>query len=84
VDTSRKGGFKLSRMTDRKKMATKLKDMNLWLKHIRNRVPIKEWWQVLKAKLAGHFRYYGVSDNSRSIAKINYLVLKLVFKWVNR
>jgi RNA-directed DNA polymerase len=84
VNTSRRGSFKLCRMTDRKKLAAKLKEMNLWLKHIRNCMPIKDWWQILRAKLAGYFQYYGVSDNSRSIGKFYYFVLKLVFKWVNR
>ena len=83
VDVSRKGFFKLGRKTDRKKMTAKLKEMNLWLKSMRN-IPVKEWWPVLKAKLAGHFRYYGVSGNSRSIGTYNYLTVQMVFKWLNR
>jgi len=84
VDRTRTGGFKLGRMTDRKKLTLKLKEMNLWLKHVRNCVTIQEWWQILNAKLTGHFRYYGVSGNSRSISTFYYLVLKLVYKWINR
>jgi group II intron reverse transcriptase/maturase len=84
VDTTRSGLFKVGRKTDRKKMAVKLKEMNLWLKDIRNRVPIREWWAILKAKLSGHFRYYGISGNSRSIMNFFYRVRRLVFKWINR
>ena len=83
VDVSRKGFFKLGRKTDRKKMTAKLKEMNLWLKSMRN-IPVKDWWPVLKAKLAGHFQYYGVSGNSRSIGTYNYLTVQMVFKWLNR
>ena len=83
VDKTRNGFFKLGRKTDRKKMATKLKEMNLWLKSVRT-TPIREWWPVLKAKLVGHFRYYGVSGNSRSIGTYFHLIVRMVFKWLNR
>lgn len=83
TDVSRKGFFKLGRKTERKKMTAKLKEMNLWLKSMRH-VPAKEWWPVLKAKLEGHFRYYGVSGNSQSIRIYKYLTVRLVFKWMNR
>jgi len=83
VDISRKGFFKLGRKTDRKKMTAKLKEMKIWLKSVRT-IPIREWWPVLKAKLLGHFRYYGVSGNSRSIGTYHYLTERLVFKWINR
>lgn len=83
ADVSRKGFFKMGRKTDRKKMTAKLKEMNLWLKSVRT-IPMREWWPILKAKLAGHFRYYGVSGNSRSIGTYFYRVVRLVFKWLNR
>jgi RNA-directed DNA polymerase len=84
VDKTRSGFFKLGHKTDRKKLAAKLKEMNQWLKDIRSRVPIREWWTILKAKLLGHFRYYGISGNSRSISNFYYRVRRMVFKWVNR
>lgn len=84
IDKSRKGNFKLGRKTDRKKMTAKLKQMNLWLKAIRNQFPAKVWWKTLKAKLSGHFQYYGVSGNFRSISRFYHLTIRLVFKWLNR
>ena len=81
---SRKGRFKISRKTSRKKFTAKCKEMNLWLKSIRNLVKTKEWWKILKAKLRGHFQYYGVSDNYRSINKFYYYTIKMVRKWMNR
>ena len=65
-------------------MTAKLKEMNLWLKKIRNKVEIKDWWKTLKAKLSGHFRYYGVSGNFRSIKTYHFLTLRMAFKWMNR
>ena len=83
-DKTRKGYFKVGRKTAMKKFRAKIKDMNIWLKQIRNLVPTKEWWKTLQAKLRGHFQYYGVSGNSPSIKKYYSLVLKLVHKWLNR
>ncbi len=83
-DRTRKGYFKVGRKTARKKFRAKVKEMNVWLKSIRNLIPTKEWWQILRAKLRGHFQYYGVSGNYRSIQQYYFLVLRLVHKWLNR
>jgi len=83
-DKTRKGSFKVGRKTAMKRFRAKIKEMNIWLKQIRNLVPTKEWWKTLKAKLRGHFEYYGVSGNSPSIKKFYSLALKLVHKWLNR
>jgi group II intron reverse transcriptase/maturase len=84
IDKTRKGKFKLGRKTDRKKLKTKLVAMNTWLKSIRNLVILKEIWKTLKAKLRGHYQYYGVSGNYKSISQFYFLTLKMVYKWINR
>lgn len=84
IDRTRKGGFKLGRKTDGKKLRLKLKEINLWLKASRNLYPIEEIWKTLRAKLRGHFQYYGVSGNFRSIGIFGCLTRKLTFKWLNR
>ena len=84
VDRSRKGNFKLGRKTSRKKFALKCREMNQWLKSIRNLVKTKEWWKILEAKLRGHFQYYGVSENFDSIERFYRFTIKLVRKWMNR
>ena len=83
-DRSRNGSFKVGRKTDRKKFAVKMKEINEWLKSIRNAIKIKYWWKILCAKLRGHFQYYGVSGNYRGIQRYYYLTIRLVFKWINR
>lgn len=83
-DKTRKGYFKVGRKTAKKKFMAKVKEMNVWLKSIRNLIPTKEWWQILRAKLRGHFQYYGVSGNYRSNQQYYFLVLRLVHKWLNR
>lgn len=84
-DTTRNGlHYKVGRVTERKKFAAKCKEINLWLKGIRNQCNIKLWWKTLKAKLSGHFQYFGVSENSRGISRFHSRVIKMAFKWLNR
>ena len=44
----------------------------------------KELWETVKAKLRGHYNYYGVTDNLRGIARFGQQVKRLLFKWLNR
>jgi RNA-directed DNA polymerase len=83
-DRSRKGNFKIGRKTSRKKYSVKCREMNAWLKKIRNQVKTKEWWKTLMAKLRGHFQYYGVSENFESIEKFYNFTIRMVHKWMNR
>jgi RNA-directed DNA polymerase len=81
---SRKGRFKVGRMTDRRKLAGKVKEINLWLKSVRNAVRLETWWKMLTSKMLGHYRYFGVSENSRGISNHRHLVKRLAYKWINR
>ncbi len=83
-DVTRKGNFKLGRKTSRKKFSAKCRDMNNWLREIRNRLKTKDWWKILAAKLRGHYQYYGVSENYVNIVKFHRLTLQMVRKWLNR
>lgn len=83
-DKTRKGKFKLGRKTASLKFRQKIKAMNIWMKKVRNLVELKEWWQVLRLKLLGHYRYYGISGNFREIRKFSILTSKLAYKWINR
>jgi len=83
-EKSRAGAFKIGRKTDKKKSKLKMIGMNTWLKDVRNLIPIKELWKTFRAKLRGHFQYYGVSENYRSIKMFYQESLKLMYKWLNR
>ena len=81
---SRRGHFKVGRKTSAKKFRAKIKALNLWFKSIRNTIATKDWWKLLSAKLRGHYEYYGVSENYRSIYKFYKLAVRLAKKWMNR
>jgi len=76
-------GFRMKRVTARKKFVAKLKLFKEWLKKARI-LKTKELWQIAKAKLRGHYNYYGVTDNLRGIVRFGEKVKKLLFKWLNR
>ena len=81
---SKKGNFLMKVKTDKKRMSDKLREMNKWLKKIRNLITIKEIWKALSIRLKGHYNYYGVSSNSRSIQTFYYQTTRLTRKWMNR
>jgi len=76
-------GFRMKRVTARKKFTAKLKVFKEWLKRART-MKTKELWETAKAKLRGHYAYYGVTDNLRGIKRFGAEVRKLLFKWLNR
>jgi len=81
---SRKGKFIVGRKTSQKKFRKKCREMKEWLKKIRNYKKAKEWWPTLTAKLRGHYQYYGVSGNMRSLKRFYFITVRLVRKWMNR
>ena len=82
--TKRDGkGFRMKRVTARKKFSAKLKIFKEWLKKARI-LKTKELWETAQAKLRGHYNYYGVTDNLRGIMRFGEEVKKLLFKWLNR
>lgn len=81
---SRCGNFKLGLKTSKKKYRKCLREMNLWLKGVRNVKTAKEWWPLVKSKLRGHYQYYGVSGNYRAISLYYQQTQKMMLKWLNR
>jgi len=82
--TSRQGRFKVARRTSAKKFRKSCQAMNQWLKAIRNAMPLKDWWRILKVKVTGHYQYYGVSENTRGINAYHQRTQGMVYKWLNR
>jgi RNA-directed DNA polymerase len=82
--TRRNGtGFRMKRVTARKKYVAKLRIFKEWLKEART-LKTKELWKIVSSKLRGHYNYYGVTDNYRRLVRFDQAVKKLLFKWLNR
>jgi RNA-directed DNA polymerase len=76
-------GFRMKRVTARKKFVAKLRIFKEWLKQART-MKTKELWEIAAAKLRGHYNYYGVTDNYRGLMRFEQGVKRLLFKWLNR
>ena len=81
--SNKTGRFRVKRKTSKKKFKQKVKEYKIWLIENRNK-PIREIMEKTKLKLTGHFNYYGITDNSLMIGKFDYIVRRLLFKWLNR
>jgi group II intron reverse transcriptase/maturase len=81
---SRNGNYKVSRKTEKKRFIRSTKKIKMWLKTQRNRLKLKELWYRVGQMLSGHYRYYGVTENSRQICIFYDKVQRLLFKWLNR
>lgn len=84
IGVSQRGGFKVGRKTSGKRFRRSMVAMNRWLATVRNTVPLKDLWKMLAARMRGHYAYYGVSDNSRSLNTYYYRVRRMAHKWLNR
>lgn len=81
---SRKGYWVMGHKTSKSNLSRKLKEITSFVKEVRSRVSLKEWWPVLKSKVAGHINYFGVSGNYRWLEQFIQRVTCIAFKWINR
>jgi hypothetical protein len=84
LGNSRRGKVVPKLRTRTKTMRAKLKRVGVWVKEIRNRLPMKEIWKIFVAKLRGHIQYYGVSHNLSWVENFLDRSVRIVFKWLNR
>ena len=77
------GKFRVKRKTSRKKLKQKVQEFNTWLKENRTK-ETSEIMETIKKKLDGHYNYYGISDNYRSICSFYYTAIRLTYKWLNK
>lgn len=82
--TSRRGKFIVGHKTSKQSLASKLRETKEWIKKVRSMLPLRDWWPILKAKLTGHYNYFGISGNMRSLQQFYGQVIAMVFKWINR
>jgi group II intron reverse transcriptase/maturase len=75
--------YRMKRKTVSKRLIAKVGAYKEWLKAHRPQ-PTAEIMKPTAAKLRGHFAYYGVTDNSKSLQSFAYWVIKTLYKWLNR
>jgi RNA-directed DNA polymerase len=80
---TRKGEFTVKRITSKKKLRVKRAVMREWFKENMHK-PLNQIIKKLNTKLAGHFRYYGITGNFRHINKFRHEVIRRLFWTINR
>jgi group II intron reverse transcriptase/maturase len=80
---SRKGNWMVGRKTDSKRLQRAISSVSAWCKANRHLL-MREQWKTLKAKITGHYAYYGISLNYRSLAEFYVQVQAVWLKWLNR
>jgi RNA-directed DNA polymerase len=83
VTRSRCGRFVVGRKTQRERIRKKLKELRVRLDILRTHGG-RAMMEYVQQHLRGHFQYFGVSGNSRSLRQYLYASRRLLFKWLNR
>jgi len=80
---SRKGRWMVGRKTDSKRLQRAVAAINAWCR-VNRCLPMKEQLKTLRQKISGHYEYYGISLNFRSISEVYEQVQRVWLKWLNR
>jgi RNA-directed DNA polymerase len=79
----RHGVPRVTRRTARKKRQAACRRIKEWIKQHRH-LPGREFFQRLNARLRGHYKYYGVRGNTRSLYRFFNWAMDCTFTWRNR
>ncbi|MGH8538240.1 MAG: group II intron reverse transcriptase/maturase [Gammaproteobacteria bacterium] len=80
---NREGAPRVMRRTARKRLQGACHRIKEWIKLSRH-LPGCEFFKRLNARLRGHYNYYGVRGNSRSLYRFYPWAMDCAFKWLNR
>lgn len=80
---SRKGKDVISHTTSKKKFNASTKKIKQWIKENRN-CRLRKLIDLLNIKLRGYYNYYGIIGNYKMLEKMDSLVKRLLYKWLNR
>ena len=79
----RHGVPRVLRRTARQKLQAACQRLTEWIKQHRH-LPGRAFFQRLNARLRGHYNYYGVRGNSRSLNRFFHWAMDCTFTWRNR
>jgi RNA-directed DNA polymerase len=79
----RHGVPRVKRRTARKKLQAACRRITAWIKQHRH-LPGRAFYRQLNLRLRGHYTYYGLHGNSRSLDRFCERAMRCTFKWRNR
>jgi RNA-directed DNA polymerase len=80
---SRKGFWVVKRKTAKKKLKAAIRRVYDWCREHRHD-PVKEQCRALGVKMMGHYQFYGITCNWRSLSSFHEAVKRSWRKWLNR
>jgi group II intron reverse transcriptase/maturase len=80
---SMKGSRIIKRKTAKSRFSRAIKRMGQWMRTARH-LSVREQHRTLCRKLTGHFNYYGITGNSKSLVRFRWEVEGLWRKWLSR
>ena len=82
-EASRKGFAVVKRRTSRKKLRGAVERFTQWIREHRHQ-KLKQTMKTVAQKHQGHWNYYGIIGNSKSLSDYRTLTLRSLFYWLNR
>jgi group II intron reverse transcriptase/maturase len=80
---TRRGGWRLGMKTRKARTQRALVALGEWCRRHRH-LPLKDQHAALSRRLRGHFRYFGVNGNARSLQQVRFRTERLWLKWLQR
>ena len=80
---TRKGKYIVKHKTSKKKMKAKRKEFKMWMKENMHKL-VAEIMDTIKKKLIGHYNYYGINNNSKSVCDYYIYVKWTTYRILNR
>ena len=80
---SRSGRWVVQRKTASSRLSRAVRSIARWCRGNRHQ-PITKQRQTLSQKLRGHYAYYGITGNARSLAWFHQAVIRAWRKWLSR
>jgi RNA-directed DNA polymerase len=80
---SRRGFWVVKRKTEKRRLARAIRRIHVWCKR-HCHAPIEYQHKFLGWKLNGHYAYYGVTGNNRSLAQFHYHAVRAWKRWLCR
>lgn len=80
---SKRGNWVVKRKTARNRFHRAVSRIDRWCRDNRH-LPVAEQRRKLRSKLNGHYRYYGITGNYRSLDRFHFWVHRAWHKWLSR
>lgn len=77
-------GRLLKLKTAAKRLHRSMQAFTEWVKANRCKKPLKQLWADARARLSGHFNYFGVRFNEAKLSYFRFVCIGSLFKWLNR